>query len=179
MSLRPPRHAPDDELRLIVLDCLRHLSPCTDLQLLQFMAEYNLMNYFEMMFSLNDLCSRGQAVRTKRRAGYLYEPTEAGHEALTLFGNRVPNSVKALLAQQGPAWRARFLEEAQYQQQITQQERGEIELTLSVVEQEMDMMRLSLSLPSREMANALAAQWPKKAAEIYETVIRLLSEDLS
>ena len=91
----------------------------------------------------------------------------------------MPNSIKNLLSQHGPAWRARFQQEAQYQQQITQQQRGEIELTLSVVEQEMDMMRLSLSLPSREMANALAAQWPKKAAEIYETVIRLLSEDLS
>ena len=39
------------------------------------------------------------------------------------------------------------------------------------------MMRLTLSLPGRDLANQLAARWPKKAGEIYETVIRLLTEE--
>ena len=60
---------------------------------------------------------------------------------------------------------------------MQQTNRGEYELTLSVVEQEMDMLRLTLSLPSRELANQLAAKWPKKAGEIYETVIRMLTEE--
>lgn len=178
MTLRPPRRAPDDEQRLIVLYSLQHLAPCTELQLLQFFyEEQELMNYFDMMFALNDLCARGQAVRTKKRAGYVYEVTEAGREALTLFGSRVPGSVKTLLAENGPAWRRRFEEEAQYLSEIRQQERGEYELTLSVVEQEMDMMRLNFSLPSRELANQLAEKWPRRAAEIYETIVRMLSED--
>lgn len=177
MTLHPPRRAPEDEQRLVVLFALQHLAPCTELQLLQFLFEHDLMNYFDMMFALGDLCARGQAVREKKRAGYLYQLTDAGREALTLFGGRVPRSVKTLLEQTAPQWRRRFLQEAQYLQDIRQQERGEYELTLSVVEQEMDMMRLSLSLPSRELANQLAAKWPEKAGEIYETVIRLLSEE--
>ena len=69
MTLRPPRRMPDDEQRLIVLYALQHLAPCTELQLLQFLFEHDLTNYFDMMFALGDLCARGQAVRTKKRAG--------------------------------------------------------------------------------------------------------------
>lgn len=177
MTLRPPRRIPDDEQRLIVLCALDALAPCTELQLLQFLFEHDLMNYFDMMFALNDLCARGQAVRQKKRAGYLYQPTDAGREALALFGGRVPGSVKALLKETARVWRARFAQEAQYAHQVQQTNRGEYELTLSVVEQEMDMLRLTLSLPSRELANQLAAKWPKKAGEIYETVIRMLTEE--
>ena len=41
----------------------------------------------------------------------------------------------------------------------------------------MDMMRLTLSLPTRELAAQLAAAWPRRAGEIYETIIRMLTED--
>ncbi len=177
MTLHPPRRAPDDEQRLIVLYSLQALSPCTELQLLQFLFEHDLMNYFDMMFALGDLCARGQAVRSKKRAGNLYEVTDAGREALSLFGSRVPRSVKDLLEETGGIWKQKFQEEAQYLHEIRQKSRGEYELTLSVIEQEMDMMRLTLSLPNREMAGQLAAKWPKKAGEIYETIIRLLTEE--
>ena len=175
MSLHPPKRPPDDEQRIIVLSCLKYLSPCTELQLLQFLFEYDCMNYFDMMFALNDLCDRGQAVRSPKKAGFQYTLTEAGQEALRLFGGRVPRSMQALLAEHGEDWRRRFALETQYTKNVTQTPRGEWELTLSVTEQDMDMMRLTLSLPDRELAAALAEKWPEKAGKIYETVIRLLN----
>ena len=39
MRLEPPRRAPDNEQKLIVLCCLKGLGPCTELQLLQFLFE--------------------------------------------------------------------------------------------------------------------------------------------
>ena len=176
MRLEPPRRAPDDEQKLIVLCCLNNLGPCTELQLLQFLFEYDLMNYFEMMFALNDLCDRGQAARTKKGAGYSYTVTAAGKEALELFGGRVLPSVYDLLERTGAEWRQRFRREAQNVSQITQTDRGEYELTLRVVEQDMDMMTLTVSLPSREMAQQLSDKWPRKAAKIYAEVFRTLTE---
>ncbi|MBR1586510.1 MAG: DUF4364 family protein [Clostridia bacterium] len=177
MPLSLPKRPPDDEQRLVVLQALLRLGPCTELQLLTFMAEYDLMNYFDMMIALQDLCARGQAVREKRRAGYLYQTTEAGREALTLFGGRVPPSVKKLLEETGPDWRRRFQQEDQYRHEIRQTERGEYELTLTVLEQDMDMLRLSLTLPTRDLANQLAEGWPRRASQIYESVIRTLTEE--
>ena len=176
MRLELPRRAPDDEQKLIVLCCLNRLGPCTELQLLQFLFEYDLMNYFEMMFALNDLCDRGQAARTKKGAGYLYAVTAAGVEALMLFGSRVPPSVYTLLKKTGGEWKQRFRREAQNLSEITQMDRGEYELTMRVVEQDMDMMTLTVSLPTREMAQSLSDRWPRKAAQIYAEVFRMLTE---
>ncbi len=176
MRLEPPRRAPDDEQKLIVLCCLSRLGPCTELQLLQFLFEYDLMNYFEMMFALNDLCDRGQAARTKKGAGYLYALTAAGEEALMLFGGRVPPSVYALLGKSAADWRQRFRREAQNVAQITQTDRGEYELSMRVVEQDMDMMTITVSLPTQQMAQQLASRWPRKAAKIYAEVFRMLTE---
>ncbi len=176
MKLEPPRRAPDDEQRLIVLRCLDQLGPCTELQLLQFLFEYDLMNYFDMMFALNDLCDRGQAARTRKGAGWLYAATAAGEEALGLFGGRVPQSVNALLRQHGAEWRRRFRREAQSLADIQQTPRGEYELTLRVVEQDMDMMTLSFSLPARDMARQLADRWPRRAGKIYAEIFRMLTE---
>ena len=176
MRIEPPRRAPDNEQKLIVLDCLRQFGPCTELQLLQFLFDHDIMNYFDMMIALSDLCARGQAVRTKKRAGYLYQPTEAGVEALRLFGNRIPGSLESLISENAPALRQRFRQELHSQQDIRQTERGEYEVTLTATEQDLDLMRLYLTLPTRELAQQLAEKWPRKAAEIYETVIRILSE---
>ncbi len=176
MKIEPPRRAPDEEQKLIVLSCLEHLGPCREMQLLQFLAEHDFMNYFDMMFALNDLCDRGQAVRARKDGGFEYALTEAGGEALALFGSRVPRSLQALL-EQAEEWKRRFRRESQYPEKIGQTAAGEFELTLTVKEQDLDMMRLSLLLPTRDLARQLAGRWPEKAPRVYEAVIRILSEE--
>ena len=89
----------------------------------------------------------------------------------------VPRFISSLLAETENSWKARFREESQSSQQIVQTDRGEYELHLKIMEQDMDMMRLSLSLPTRELADQLAQRWPQKAGKIYDMVIRILSED--
>ena len=177
MKIQPPRRTPEDEQRLMVLFCLSRLGPCTELQLLQFLFEYDIMNYFDMMFALGDLCTRGQTARTKKNTGFEYQVTEAGKEALELFGTRVPKSLQTLLSEKEGEWKARFKQEKQSQQQVVQTSRGEYEVNFRVVERDMDMMRLTLSLPTRELADMLAKRWPEKAGKVYETVIRILTED--
>ena len=177
MKLQPPPRAPEQEQKLIVLACLDRFGPCTDLQLLQFLFEHDLMNYFDLMFALNEMCSQGQAARTPARAGYRYEMTEAGREALALFGGRVPRSVKTLLRETGGQWQVRFQREAQAHAAVAKNERGEYEASLEVTDGGPPLMTVKLALPSRELASLAARRWPEKAAEIYGTVIRLLAEE--
>ena len=113
MKIQPPRRTPENEQKLMVLYSLARLGPCTELQLLRFLFEHDLLNYFEMMFALNDLCDRGQAARAKKQTGFLYEITDAGQEALSLFGSRVPRSLQALLDETAADWKRRFRQEAQ------------------------------------------------------------------
>ena len=52
MKIQPPRRTPENEQKLMVLYSLARLGPCTELQLLRFLFEHDLLNYFEMMFAL-------------------------------------------------------------------------------------------------------------------------------
>ena len=177
MKIEPPRRVPDNEQKLIVLYCLDRFGPCTQWQLLQFLANRDLMNYFDMMFALTDLCAGGQAVRNGKPTGSVYEITAAGREALRLFGGRVPKSAAALVDESADALRAAFRQEAHAQQSIRQTDRGDWEVALSTAEQDAELMSLRLNVPTRDLAQRLSARWPQKAAEIYETVFRLLSEE--
>lgn len=177
MRIEPPRRAPEDEQRLIVLYSLMNLGPCTDTQLLQFLSEQNLSNYFEMMFALNELCDRGQAARQKRQAGTYYMATAAGDEALRLFGGRVPQSLKNVMRTERDLWRRRFQMESTLGQTVRKTPRGDYELTLTVTEQETEMMRISLTVPSREIAYDWLSRWPSRASRIYGAVIRGLAEE--
>lgn len=177
MSLHPPRRTPEDETRLILLYTIRHLPPCTGTQLQQVLFDYNEMNYFDMMFALNDLCANGQAIRKAAEGQHVYAITPAGEEALLLFGNRVPVSIREYVAHKGLMWQARLKESEQYPRQIRKTEKGDWVLSLSVQEKDAPLMQLTLSLPSYDMADQMAKAWPEKAAALYAQAIRLLSED--
>ncbi len=177
MSLHPPRRSPEEETRLILLYTIRHLPPCTGVQLQQILFDYNEMNYFDMMFALNDLCANGQAIREAAGGQPVYAITPAGEEALLLFGNRVPASIRQYIAQKGLLWQARLKESEQYPHQIRKTEKGDWVLSLSVQEKDAPLMQLTLSLPSYEMAAQMANAWPDKASAFYAHAIHTLSEE--
>ncbi|HPA61307.1 MAG TPA: hypothetical protein PLS01_07050, partial [Clostridia bacterium] len=48
------------ERKLLTLQALQTLGSCNNLQLIAFMSENDLMNYFELQLSLYELTQRGQ-----------------------------------------------------------------------------------------------------------------------
>ena len=176
MALERPRRSPDFEQKLLILLILSQCGRCSDMQLLQFLFDHDLMNYFDMMFTLSDLCRDGQAVRFERVGQTFYEATPAGEETLSLFGNRIPASMKELICSLAPDWKKRVQREQEYLSEYHQTKRGEFELHLRVMEQDMEMLHVSLSLPSEEMARTMKENWPDKAQEIYANLFNGLAE---
>ena len=66
--------------------------------------------------------------------------------------------------------------EQEYLSEYHQTKRGEFELHLRVMEQDMEMLHVSLSLPSEEMARTMKENWPDKAQEIYANLFNGLAE---
>ena len=169
--------APDSEKRLILLYILSAADRISDLQLLQYLSCNDLMGYFDMMMALQALCAQGQCVRTDNPFGSDYALTDAGREAIALFGEKVPFSVRERIASGAPLWRERIRAERETPAVYRQNPRGEYELQLSIVEQDMPMLRLSLSLPTEEMAKRFRGRWAEKAAGIYADIFRALGEE--
>ena len=53
------KHIPEPESKLTILYALRGLGPVTDTELLQFLVELDLMNYFTMQLNLCDMEEQG------------------------------------------------------------------------------------------------------------------------
>lgn len=174
MAKIPDRLTPDPELRLLALYALSRLGPCTDLTLLQFLFEYDLMNYFELMASLTDLCKQGNAVRTEEEAAWRYEITDAGREVLNLFENRIPGSKRETVDAHTEEWLPKIERERERGAVVRQTERGEYAAELTLRDGDMELMRVTLSLPTGEMAQRIADGWRERASGVYQTIIGLL-----
>ena len=167
-----------EENKLVILLVLQNFGKMSDLQLLQYLVSNDLMGYFDMMIALQALCAQGQCVRSDNPSGSDYTLTDAGREAITLFGGKVPFSVRERIASGAPLWRERIRTERETPAVYRQNPRGEYELQLSIMEQDMPMLRLSLSLPTEEMAKRFRDVWADKAAGIYAEIFRSLGEEV-
>ena len=177
MKLQPPYFLPDELVRLMVLCCLTYLGPCTDQQLLEWVSEYDVMNYFDLMIALSELCKQGQAeCRQKRRKSW-YQITDAGRKTLELFENRVPASVRSRLKETADAWRMRFSRDNQIRTEVKETDQNEYEVTLAVVEQDRETMTLQVVVPTKEIAWRMVRQWREHVQEVYSMVFRVLAED--
>ena len=176
MAQEMDRKAPEKERRLTLLYIIVRIGRISDMQLLQLLFENDLMNYFDMMMTLNELCAQGQCTRTPKSGGSMYTPTDAGREAVELFEKDIPASVREKLDAVLAVWKDRILSEQIYPAEHHQTRRGEYALNMSVMEKDMEMLRVSLSLPTEELAKQLEAVWPAKAGQIYGMIFSMLSD---
>ena len=72
------KNVPESEQKLLILLALRCLGGVTQLQLLRFMVEEDVMNYFVLQLNLCELEEMGQVRVCHHALGSLYELTEQG-----------------------------------------------------------------------------------------------------
>ncbi|MBO2517128.1 MAG: hypothetical protein CW338_07655 [Clostridiales bacterium] len=172
-----PARATGAQQRLTVLYALDQMGPCYDMQLLQFLCDEELMNYFDMMFALVDLCREGQAVRTHLVSSNLYEVTPAGRETLSLCASHLPESVKQQIDRKAPEMRARFRREQECAADYEKTERGDYRLDMYVMEHAMEMVKITLSLPDEGTAMELKQRWNRVGSDVYAYMMSRLAED--
>lgn len=173
------RKASDVENKLLVLLAVDQLGPLTNLQLLQFLAENDLMDYITLQLALGELMEAGHLEKTPHALGPLYALTLEGRESLALFARRIPHSSRMLVKGGAAQWKARFQREKQVLSDFHRQEDGTYSLTLRLMEKDQPLLEMTLVLPSRDMADHLSRNWPKAAGDFYGFLIRELGGDFT
>ena len=171
--------ASDVENKLLVLLAVDQLGPLTNLQLLQFLAENDLMDYITLQLALGELMSAGHLEKTPHALGPLYTLTREGRESLALFSRRIPHSSHSLIKNGAAYWRARFQREKQVLSDFHRLEDGTYALELRLMEKDQSLLETMLLLPSRDMADRFSRSWPRAAADFYGFLIRELGGDFS
>lgn len=165
------------EHKLLILYTIRQLGSVTNLQLLQFMVDNELMDYMTLQLALGEMVDAGQLALLPHALGDLYQLTAQGEEALSMFVKRVPFSRRKAAQEAASAWKRRFELEQQLLSHFDKREDGQFILTLSLLENNAPLMLLRLLLPAWNMADLFARTWPRQAQGIYDRVIRALGAD--
>lgn len=175
MADLPQHRLGDIERKVLALHSLKWLGGCGNLQLIAFMTENDIMNYFDLQTALFDLRDAGQVSRTPQQADDIYEITPAGEEALALFGARAPQSLMDAVAAQAPLYKERFNRQRERSARIVHDGGNEYHVSLQINEQKMPLISIDLSLPTAELAARFRDRWEGEAQAIYDFIIERLS----
>jgi len=107
------KHIPEAENRLLILYAMECLGPVTDEQLLRFMTELDLMNYFTLQLALSEMQDKGDVVKEAHPLGSLLSLSESGRFTLRGFEARIPQSRREIVSEASAVWRDTFRREQQ------------------------------------------------------------------
>ena len=170
---------PETENRLIILYALRRLGPVTAMQLLQAMAEGDLMNYITMQLSLSEMESQGQITQRAHPLGNLIEVTGEGDFILRSFEKRIPASRRAIIDGHAEGWRSRFATEQMAPAEAITLPDGRSVIHLRLLDKAATLMDLLLYLPADKRFTLLPERWRACVQVAYSTVLAHLTADYS
>ncbi len=176
MAELPQHRLGDIERKVLTLYSIKQLGECGNLQLISFMTECDIMNYFDLQTALFDLRDAGQVARIQQVADDLYEITPAGEEALQMFLSRAPQSLLDRVEMQAPVFRELFSRQREKSARIVHDAGNEYHVSMQINEQRMPLMTIDLSLPTAELAARFRDRWMDSAQDIYDYIIRRLAE---
>ncbi len=168
------RSIPEAENRLLILYALHRLGPATGMQLWQFMAEYDLVNYFSLQLGLAEMQEQGQLMEHAHPLGSLLTVTDTGAYTLGAFDHRIPISRRQLIDREAPAWHERFRLEQQTPAESCPMPDGTLCLRLRLMEADTTLMDILLCRPRSQPITFLQERWRSIAQRVYEAVTMTL-----
>ena len=163
------------ERKMMTQYALRELGPCSNLQLIAFMTENDLMNYFDLQSSLYELSRGGQLLKDPVKNDEYYTITPQGEDAISFFSLRLSDSALSRVDAAAPLFRKQMRRDRELFSSINHEGRNEYHALLGIKEGGMELLRLDLSMPTAELAERFRAAWPEKAKEIYDLILSSLS----
>lgn len=179
MTDLPPHRLGMVESRMMVLLALDKLGASTNLQLIAFFFETDLMNYFELQTALHDLKESGEVSAHALTADEMFTISPQGSQALAMFEGRIAPSLRTALVEAVPGFLSRARQQAELPTRIDRDSGQAYRVTLQVVEQGTPALQVQVNLPTHELAKRFADAWPKQAHAIYEHILHTLSQEES
>lgn len=173
------RHVPDSEQKLVILYALDRLGPVTGMQLLQFLVEEDLMNYFVMQLNLCEMQEQGQIAERTHPFGTLLEITGDGVFTLESFDKRIPASKRDQIDKVCDIWRGLFITEQQTLAESFPLSDGGLCVRLRLLEGETTLVDLLVTLPNVTHITLLPQRWRNGAQEIYSAISQSLGSGYS
>lgn len=165
---------PDSENRLILLRILSSIGPLSDTQLLVFVTDLSLMNYFTLHLNLSELEQQGLIEQFHHPYAMLFRITESGRYTMENFSKIIPQSRQKLLEKHAASYRDLFRSQQLMPVSESQLPDGSNCIRLRLLEK--DLLVLDMQMKVDRHLSCLETRWQNTAPEIYRLISDTLTE---
>ena len=148
--------------------------PPTNAQLTNFFTEHEYTTYFTLQQALNELEDAGLVHKEASHNSTRYDITREGEETLNFFGKNISTAIIEDMDQYLKENKFRLREEVGTTADFYKGTNQDYIVHCEVRENKTTLIRLDLSVPDREQAEAMCNTWKTKSQEIYAHVMRSL-----
>lgn len=161
--------------KLIVLYMLDRVNfPMTGAQISDFMLEKEYTNFLTLQTVISELTAAGMISSQSIRNRTHLSITTEGKETLRFFENRIGDAIKTDVKTYFQEKEFDLRNEVSVLADYYKATSGEFEARLVAKDRGISLIDLTLSLPTREMAENVCDNWQKKNQEIYQYVTKAL-----
>ena len=136
-------------------------------------AERGFLQFFELQNAVNELEEQGLLAAVPRPYGQAYAITPAGKNALDMFYEQLPLSLRYDIDEYAVECADRLKNITQYYSVYEKSAAG-YSVTLKVMEKDSVLMSLQIVLPDIDSAKKACAEWPERAAALYKQTVEKL-----
>lgn len=161
--------------KLIVLYMLNRVTfPLTTAQISDFILEKEYTNFLTLQQVINELTDAGMVTSQSIRNRTHLAITEEGRETLTFFQNRINDAIKEDINSYFRENEFALRNEVSVLGDYYKSTSGEYEAHLVAKDRGINLVELTLSVPSEEIAASICDNWQKKNEDIYKYLIQQL-----
>lgn len=165
------------ENKLIILYLINAIDiPFGSLQIIKFILENKLINYFLLRQSLNELCDGGFLLQHCSEGKTFYEITDSGRQALEYFSSRIPAGIRGRIDNALPEARERIKQETMIVADFTPESEDKYIVNCRVDEGSFRLLDMTLAVGSRNDAKLICENWKKNSQYIYAELIESLTK---
>lgn len=161
--------------KLIILYLLSKLDiPLTKAQITNAVLENNLIDFFTFQQCMAELEEAGMIKQVPHQKKQCYATTDSGKRAVEVFAQRISKETSGIINNYIEKNRDSLRKESQVIAEYSKIGDKEYVVNLKVIEKDLVLMDLNLSVVSAKQAKQVCEKWKSSSEKIYGQLISLL-----
>lgn len=165
-----------DKLKLLYI--LKYIdTPLTNAEITNFVLENDILDYFTLQYLLGDLCDSDFVVSSFKNGNKYYSISEAGADALDMFGEKLPEYFIRQVEQNFSSLKMEIKKHRELVGHYYKREEDEYIVSLQVMENGSVIFSLSVNVPDEDIAKHICRKWDNSPEEIFSSIIKALTSE--
>lgn len=161
--------------KLIILYMLKRVDfPLTTSQISEFVLDEGYTTYFKLQQSIAELLAAGLIREETTHNRTFYQLTADGAETIQFFKNEISPAIQQDINVFLSAKKYDLKSETAIKSDYYKNDHNEFTVRLQIIEANTALVDLSLSVPSEQEAEIIAANWDKNNEEVYRFLMTKL-----